>query len=632
MNHRLLYAVALAFAACLGAGVTSSVIAEEPGSEECAKHQVAEAICPFCRPELIKDHGFCGGHGVPEALCTACRPAIVAAFKAEGDWCAGHDVPESQCELCHPGIKDQWKQGEAESGAGATGAEEPDREECAEHQVAEAICPFCRPELIKDHGFCGGHGVPEALCTACRPAIIAAFKVEGDWCAGHDVPESQCELCHPGIKDQWKQDQAESGAGKSGRLWCREHDVYEDECLICHPELKGAPKAGGKAELFCREHAVAERECGICQPQLAAGLEPGESLKVRTASPESVEKAGIRTATPKSSQVTPNIRVSGEARYNQNRLARITPLAAGVIRRVLVDVGAEVAPGDVLVEVASSEVAEAKRDYLVAIVDERLAALAHDREKQLLAKAISPEQRFQQAESEYERAKIVRVTARQRLANFGFTDEEIGNIETTSSSSSLLMVRAPYAGTLVERTAVAGEAVKPGNTLFTLADLSTMWVELAIPESDAGRVQKGLAVEARFQGLPGVEVNGELVWLHSRVDERTRLVKARAEVQNMDRRLRDGMFGEVRVILDDAVSTLRVPKEALQRIEQQPYVFVRAAADLFDLRRVVVGEQNGHTVEIVAGIGPDDAVVVDGTFTMKSEFLKSRLGAGCVDD
>ena len=92
------------------------------------------------------------------------------------------------------------------------------------------------------------------------------------------------------------------------------------------------------------------------------------------------------------------------------------------------------------------------------------------------------------------------------------------------------------------------------------------------------------------------------------------------------------MFGEVRVVVDEAVSTLRIPKKSLQRIEQEPYVFVQVAEDLFDLRRVVVGERNGDTVEILSGIRPSDAVVGDGAFTMKSEFWKSRLGAGCVDE
>ncbi len=512
-------------------------------------------------------------------------------------------------------------------------AEEPvAKTMCAEHHVAEAICPFCHPALIKEHGFCSGHGVPEALCTTCRPSLVEAFKAEGDWCAGHGVPESQCEACHPGIKKRWQQGEGETKERDAGRLWCREHDVFEDECFICHPELKNASGKPSSGELMCNEHRVPERECGICQPHLAPGLKPGESLKVRTVSPDSAARAGIRTANPELSEVSPHVKVLGEVRYNQNRLARITPLAAGVVQRVLVDVGQVIKAGDVLVEIASSDVAEAKRDYVVAMMDEHLKELAYDREKQMLAKAISPEQNFQQAESEHERAKIVRMTARQRLANLGFTDEEIARIEETKSSSSLLVVRAPYAGTLVERAAVVGEAVEPGKALFTLADLSTMWVELAVPEGQASRVKTGLPVRATFQGLGDEEVVGKLTWVHSRVDKRTRLVKARAEVPNSDGELRDGMFGEVQVILGEDISTLRIPKESVQRIEQKPYVLVRTADDLFDLRRVVIGERNGKTVEVVSGIQLADAVVVDGAFTMKSEFFKSRLGAGCVDD
>ncbi len=512
-------------------------------------------------------------------------------------------------------------------------AEEPAAEQmCARHHVAEAICPFCRPALIKEFGFCSGHGVPEALCTACRPALVEAFKAEGDWCAEHGVPESQCEACHPGIRKRWQTGEITSDERKANRLWCKEHGVYEDECVICHPELAKASVASGSAELMCKQHRVLERDCGICHPELAAGLKPGESLKVRTVSPDSAKLAGIRITSPILSEVTPHVKVMGEVRYNQNHLARITPLAPGVVRRVLVDVGQVVEAGQVLVEIASSDVAAAKSDYVIAMVDERLKGLAYEREKKLVAKAISPEQNVQQAEAEHERARVIRMTARQQLVNLGFTDEELVGIEETKSTSSLLIVRSPYAGTMVERTAVVGEAVEPGRALFTLADLSSMWVELALPESEAARVRSGLSVRATFEGLEDAEVVGELVWVHSQVDRRTRLIKARAEVPNPGGRLRDGMFGEVRVVVDEAVSTLRIPKKSLQRIEQEPYVFVQVAEDLFDLRRVVVGERNGDTVEILSGIRPSDAVVGDGAFTMKSEFWKSRLGAGCVDE
>jgi cobalt-zinc-cadmium efflux system membrane fusion protein len=416
------------------------------------------------------------------------------------------------------------------------------------------------------------------------------------------------------------------------RLWCREHGVYEDQCVICHPELKDKlGKKEGK-RLFCEEHRVPEDECGICHPELARDLKPGQSLKIRQISRRSALKAGIETQRPRAGESSAYLTVFCEVRYNQNHLVRITPLAPGVVHRVPVDVGQKVAQGDVLVEIASSEVAGAKRDYLVALVDEHVKTLAYEREKQLLAMEISAQQSYQQAEAEYEMARIVTTTARQKLLNYGFTEAEIKQVEDTRSSSSLISIRAPYAGTLVERAAVAGEVVEPGTRLFTLADLSTMWLELAVPESQIDWVSPGLAVEGTFSALPGVTVQGELVWVDSSVDERSRLVKARAVVTNPGVKLKNSMFGEVKVVLDGPARTLRVPSSALQRFERHTYVFVKLDDDLYDLRRVVVGEKDAQWVQILNGLQPDEQVVVTGGFTMKSEFLKSRLGAGCVDE
>ncbi|MCO6438593.1 MAG: efflux RND transporter periplasmic adaptor subunit [Phycisphaerae bacterium] len=422
------------------------------------------------------------------------------------------------------------------------------------------------------------------------------------------------------------------GKRDPNRLWCSEHDVYEDECLICHPELKNKPANEGAAELMCKEHNVPEKECGICHPELAPDLKPGESLKIRQLSRRSAAKAGITTERAQPGESSPGISVFCEVRYNQNQVARITPLAPGVVDRVLVDVGQAVGEGDILVEIASSEIAAAKRDYLLAIVDEKVKSFSLAREEQLLAKKISAEAAYQKAEAEHEMARAVKTTARQTLLNYRFTDAEIRQIEGTKSSSSLMYVRAPYAGTLVEREAVVGEAVEPGAKLFTLADLSTMWLELAVPENQIASVHPGQVVEGTFSGLPGLTIQGELIWIDSRVDERTRLVKARALVPNPDAQLKSGMFGVAKVVFEKPVSMLRLPPSALQRFEGQPYVFVKKNEDLFQLRRVIVGAKDAHSVEILAGILATDEVVVSGGFTMKSEFLKSRLGAGCVDD
>jgi cobalt-zinc-cadmium efflux system membrane fusion protein len=86
-----------------GAGGHTSAGPHNHDAAFCTTHQLPEADCPFCHPELVADGGECAGHGVPEVLCFRCRPQLAAAFKAEGDWCASHDQPESQCDVCNPG-------------------------------------------------------------------------------------------------------------------------------------------------------------------------------------------------------------------------------------------------------------------------------------------------------------------------------------------------------------------------------------------------------------------------------------------------------------------------------------------------------------------------------------------------
>lgn len=110
------------------------------------------------------------------------------------------------------------------------------------------------------------------------------------------------------------------------------------------------------------------------------------------------------------------------------------------------------------------------------------------------------------------------------------------------------------------------------------------------------------------------------------------MVRARAVVPNKDLRLKAGMFGEAQVFLSSSGPVLNVPADAVQQFENQPYVFVKHAEDLYGLRRVVVARSTDNVFAVTAGLLPNEPVIVEGAFTAMSEFLKSRLGAGCVDD
>jgi cobalt-zinc-cadmium efflux system membrane fusion protein len=480
--------------------------------------------------------------------------------------------------------------------------------------------------------FCTKHQIPIKECFFCNSSLREPGRL---WCEKHERYEDRCFICHPELKEE-------------NRLWCEGHKLYEDECFFCHPELREAQnalerkdtnipmtanvRAVSSKELQCVEHGVLEKECGICHPELIDTLLTGQGLKIRLESPRSAKKAGISTAVPTLGPPLTSLKVLGKVTYDQNRFARITPLADGVIQKVLVDVGDSVSNGQLLAEVASPEIAKVKSDYLSAIAAEALKKVVFEREKELVEKRISSQQEYEQALAEYQMAKSAKDAAWQQLLNYGLTKEQIRTLEELRSGSSLLFILAPFTGTLVSRNAVIGEAVKPGDTLFELTDISSMWIELSIPEDRLSLVKVNDPIEATFDVLPGVSVRGRLIWLSSSIDEQTRMMKARAVVPNADSMLKHGMFGQISLLSERSSGVLFAPVDALHKLNEKPFVFLKLSDDLYEARRVVVGSKDGGNVEILEGISPHEELVVNHSFTLKSEFLKSRLGAGCVDE
>ena len=446
------------------------------------------------------------------------------------------------------------------------------------------------------------------------------------WCKEHGVYEDECFICHPELEPKNSENYSPD------RLWCNEHSVYEDECFICNPELASKNSEDVSKGLYCEEHRVPEKECGICHPELTTLLKPGNGLKVRLESKDSAAKAGIVVSVLEYGSPFADFVVLCRVNYNLNFLARITPLTSGVIRKVLVNVGAYVSQDDVLVEIVSPEIAKAKAEYLTALADKTLKKLVYEREKGLFEKKISSQHEYQQALAEYQMAVNTTNTKRQQLLNYGFTEAEVQKIVETQSSSSLLPIRAPFSGTLIERNAVVGEVIGSGDILFSLADLTTMWLELSIPEERLSFFKIGNLIEASFNSLPNQKLHGELIWLASNIEEQSRMIKARAIVKNLDSQLRHGMFGQVSLLPEQSNEALYVPADSIQRFDKKSFVFVMRSEDLYEIRMVATGSRNDSKVVILEGLLPHEKIVTSGSFTLKSEFLKSRLGEGCVDE
>ena len=383
----------------------------------------------------------------------------------------------------------------------------------------------------------------------------------------------------------------------------------------------GEPAAETKAppgKKMCAEHNVPLEECGICRPLLAGTLKPGESAKVRLASNESADIAGVQTAAPTVGTIADAVECYAELTFNQNKLAQIAAPVGGIIQEVSVDLGSKVEEKQPVVKIWSSSIAEAVAK----------AVLSHqtlDRERKLRAERVTSEKDLQQAEAEHR-------AACQQLRTQGFTEEQIDALVAKPNDQVLMEVRAPFAGEIVERTAVRGALVEAGKSLFTLADRSVMWAMLNIPESALARVKIGQTVELRVESLPGQTFTGKLTWIGAEVDEKSRMARARAEVANPDGLLKARMFAQARILTRQAEGALLLPPSAIQRMEGRSFVFVKLADDLFDARVVRLGAKFDGKVEIIEGLKPQEVVAVNHVFPLKSAFLISRLGAGCADD
>jgi membrane fusion protein, heavy metal efflux system len=326
----------------------------------------------------------------------------------------------------------------------------------------------------------------------------------------------------------------------------------------------------------------------------------------------------VQTANPTVGTIADAVECYAELTFNQNKLAQIAAPVGGIIQEVPVDLGSKVEEKQAVAKIWSASIAEAVAK----------AVLSHqtlDRERKLRTERVTSEKDLQQAEAEHR-------AACQQLRMLGFTEEQIDVLGARPHEQVLMEVRAPFAGEIVERTAVRGALVEAGKSLFTLADRSVMWAMLNLPESALARVKVGQTVELRVESLPGQTFSGKLTWIGAEVDEKSRMARARAEVANPEGLLKSRMFAQARIVTRNAEGALLLPDSAIQRMEGKSFVFVKLAEDLFDARVVRLGARFDGKVEIVEGLNAQEVVAVNHAFPLKSAFLISRLGAGCADD
>jgi len=402
-------------------------------------------------------------------------------------------------------------------------------------------------------------------------------------------------------------------------------------------------------------------------------------------SAEALDAAKIEYATATERPAVALLRVTGTVEANQQHVQQVTPLVGGRVERVNVALGDRVRAGAPLAVVSSPQIAEMhgklhESDTRLQNAERNLARVqkAENRAAALSAKArlveaeavlkrtrrlielgagagkdlISAETAYQTAKAEYDfqtnislnkelaeaqaevaTARVDTQHTRDGLRALG-TPVSANEQDCQNCDISLVTVRAPISGTVIERLINAGAGIEAGKPLFTVADISTLWVIANVPEAQVGSLRVGTPAEVRASALGDEAISGRVAYIDPVLSEETRTARVRVEVTNQRERLKVGMFVEIGFQTEATrqgkpmENELVIPEEAVQRINERTVVFLPKEGEPghFESRDVGLGGVTGGYQRVISGLKSGERVVSKGSFTLKTQLLKGEMG------
>jgi cobalt-zinc-cadmium efflux system membrane fusion protein len=460
------------------------------------------------------------------------------------------------------------------------------------------------------------------------------------WCEAHGVPDAQCVECKkslmPPVKDFG---------------WCREHHVHQ--CAWDHPEvaqLDDPPKAT-KEDLTRVKQALALTSRPLNNSRCKNYLR-----RIQFASSEAVEKAGLDVTPAWQGPIVESIIANGQISNDPTRVLHVASPLPGKVSRVKKNLGDHVEPGDTLALIDAVEVGKAKAELLHALAQVDVLTISLER-KRSAAGALAARD-IREAEAALREANVRLKAVHHTLANFGLDvdldelkgldegelnrrlqsvglpDDMVSASDPKRTTANLLPILATIAGVITYSDLVPGEVVDTNKELFIVTDARRMWLTLDVKAEEGRFVKLGQAVQFRPDNGDN-QVVGEVSWISPAVDEKTRTLRVRANLDNNDGMLRAFTFGVGRIVLRKDSKAVLVPNEAVQTEGCCNVVFVRdkgflkdGAPKVFHVREVQIGAQDESNTELIAGILPGEIVATKGSGILRSQLLRNNLGAG----
>lgn len=319
------------------------------------------------------------------------------------------------------------------------------------------------------------------------------------------------------------------------------------------------------------------------------------------------------------------LRVTGKVEFDEQRVAKIGASVTGRVTEIIAIPGQVVDKGDVLARINSTELGQTQLAFLKARAADELAQRAAERARILYKEDVIAKADLQRRESEASTAAAERRAMADQLRVLGMFQTQIDELGKTGNVNSISAVTASIPGTVVERNIVQGQVVQPADALFTVSDLSVVWVTAQVPEQEAYLLAPDQPMRIEVPALKNRVYEGKLVHVGELVSNDSRTVSARTAIDNTDRQLKPGMLATM-LISGTSVDHPVVPASAVVREDGYDHVFIALSDSQFKLTVVRLGPESNGVRPIISGIEPGTRIVTEQVYHLNNERKKRYSG------
>ena len=358
---------------------------------------------------------------------------------------------------------------------------------------------------------------------------------------------------------------------------------------------------------------------------------------VVTLSPEAASRAGITTAAVSAGTKSSGVQAPGVVEANAYKQVVVTPVVSGRIMRVTAALGQHVQKGQTLAQIFSPELAEAQTRYISTRADFEAHEQELERTEKLVAIGAASRQELERIHAGHTARRADVESAASRLELLGLSTRAIEALGPGKNQGATTNVPAPIAGVITERVANVGLNVDQATKLFTVVDLSSVWVVASLYEKDFARVRVGSPATVTTHAYPGLVVRGQVSYIDPQVSPQTRTAKVRIEVPNAHDNLRLGMYAETVLGVEARAGAPMIPRSAVQNVGDRTVVYLVSPKEsgTFVEREVRLGMAAGDQVSVLIGVQTGDVIVATGSFSLRAELerlgLRSPTGSGTAE-